>query len=155
MKQFLSHAWASCMHLTAHCRDLSSRQPSQDPHGSVNSCFASCLRQNTTSPLSVRHALSGLKHGITHKRHPPRIGLLRRFAIFVLPTCLRNLLADRPLFTLILLTGRIACSWLICALAHKCRIIIILYKNYATTCNIKSLFCYLFPTTFVVGALPF
>jgi hypothetical protein len=105
MKQFLSHNWASCIHLTAHCRDLSSRQPSQDPHGSVNSCFASCLRQNTTSPLSVRHALSGLKHGINHKRQPPRIGLLRRFAIFVLPTCLRNLLALRPLFTLILLTG--------------------------------------------------
>jgi hypothetical protein len=107
MKQFLSHNWASCIHLTAHCLDLSSRQPSQCPQGSCNSWIASSRRQNTTSFLSVRHAWSGLKHGIDQSRHPPRIGLLRRFATLVLLTCFLNLLADRPLFTLILLTGRI------------------------------------------------
>lgn len=110
IKQFLSHNWASCIHRTAHCLDLSSRQPSQCPQGSFNSCTASFRRQNTTSFLSVRHAWSGLKHGIDQSRHPPRIGLLRRFATFVRDTCFLNLLAERPLFTLILLTGRITLS---------------------------------------------
>jgi hypothetical protein len=116
MKQFLSHNWASCIHLTAHCLDLSSRQPSQRPQGSFNSWVASFgwSSQNTIPLNSVRHAFNGWKHGINHKRHPPRIGLLRRFAIFVLPTCLRNLLALRPLFTLILLTGLISDSVKLC-----------------------------------------
>ena len=65
--------------------------------------------QWTNGPLT-RHAWSGLKHGIVQSRHPPRIGLLRRFATFVRDTCFLNLLAERPLFTLILLTGRITLS---------------------------------------------